>query len=250
MSLPGEGFRLLSRTVLQKALLSWLDAHAGAVSAIATVVLVVITAWYVVVTYLLVKEQRLQGHLPEVVFELIGGDVPAADLKLRNVGTGTAAELTLLAGPREGVPAKIPGLGHRTVLLPGDSCEWPIRPPDGEPGFSPGRLSLTMQYFDNHRSKVFFEVLVLEFETLAEGWTVRNVGSIEIARDRRELRRLTRKSLPPRGKVSFQWRTRHRELPYLLLDDEVRRELRASLGRTVDELMSLRPQMEELRTAL
>lgn len=211
-------------------------------------ILVIITGVYVVVTYLLVKEQRLQGQHPSIVFRLIGGEAQNADLRLCNVGTGTAAELTILAGPGDEVVRASPPFGSRTNLLPEDVFVWKIRPLDEARGFGSGAFLPTISYFDNHRSKIFLEVVLLEFEESDGRRWVRNRGSIETSSGKRSLRRHARRSLPLHRRLGFQWRTRDRELPSLMLDDDIRNELRRVLAEKADELKRLGPRMEKLRT--
>jgi hypothetical protein len=234
------------------AFLDWLDAHSGTVTAMATVILVAVTVAYVIVTYFLVREQRLQKPVPKVEFEFLSGQSnqvggePRADLSLQNVGTGTATELAILSGPRDGISADLQDLGNRMTLLPSEECVWRIRPPDGGQGFSEGELPLTMTYFGNDKTKVVFEVLILRFEPRASGWTGNNLGSMELALNRRELRRLTRKDLRLGRRLKFRWESRSLNMSRLLLRDDVRLALRGELESGYEELLVTAEQMKLL----
>lgn len=235
--------------MLSGTFLSWLDGHSGAITAIATVVLVAITGVYVVVTYLLVMEQRNQADHPAVDFLLADVEPPDVNIRLRNVGTGAAAELTMLAGPGEGVAVVTsPAFGQRTTLLAGDSCTWKLRPP-GADGLEPGLLPLTMSYFDNPRSKVFYEVMLLEVKAAADGeGKLVNLGSVQVISSRSRVRRNTRRSLSLWKRPAFHVRTRGKELSELLLDEDVCEYVHDSLTKVMGELRQLRPRMQAVRS--
>jgi hypothetical protein len=170
-----------------------------------------------------------------------------ADLKLQNVGTATATELALLAGPREGIPAELPELGERMTLLPGEVRIWRIRPPSGTTFFPSGDLPLTMTYFGNDKTRAVFEILALRFEQRPAGWGGHNLGSITISFDQRELRRLTRRGLSLWKRPGFQWQTRRSNLPRLLLREDVRLSLKTHLASDFDDLLVTSKQMKSLR---
>jgi len=228
------------------SLLGWLDAHAGAITAVATLVLVVITAAYVVVTYLLVREQRMQGHMPDVSYELGNASDTSIELKLRNIGSGTASQLTIVSGPGDGIPVDMATLGRRRTLLSEESCSWSIGG-HAETGFQVGDLPLTMSYFDNNLSKVLFEVFVLRFEHDGDGITPRNDGSASKWWTRRDILKLGRASLKPWRRPGFLWRVRKQKLTVLLLDDEVRTALRSGLKGIVDELQAVSQRAAAVR---
>jgi hypothetical protein len=228
------------------SLISWLDAHSGAITALATVVLVLITGVYVLVTYLLVREQRLQGHIPEVVYEWANDDGSNADLRLHNVGNDTAAEFTIVLGPEEHIEVDMSLLGVRKSLRPGDELTWPIRPFEDE-AFSEGDLPLTFTYFDNKRSRVFVQVTLIRFEPVEGRSGVFDAGSASKNWTRREVRALTRRTLRPWRWPAFYWRTRSMDLSVLLLEDDVREALRARLRRAMGELKSWSERAEAFR---
>ncbi len=230
--------------------MSWLDGHSGAVTAIATVVLVAITGVYVVVTYLLVMEQRNQADHPAVDFLLAGVEPPDVNIRLRNVGAGAAAELTMLSGPGEGIAVVTsPEFGQRTTLLAGDSCIWKLRPPDGAEGLEPGLLPLTMSYFDNPRSKVFYEVMLLEVMVAVNGeGRLVNLGSVQVISNRSRIRRHTRRSLSLWKRPAFHWRTHDKALSELLLDEDVCEYVHDSLTKVMGELRQLGPRMQAVRS--
>ncbi|HEY3491441.1 MAG TPA: hypothetical protein VGK43_00720 [Solirubrobacterales bacterium] len=225
--------------------LSWLDTHSGAVTAVATVVLVLITAAYVLVTYWLVTEQRRQGPGPEVMFELIGKEMPNADLRFRNYGTGVASELAVLAGPEEGVSATIPELGTWTSLLPGEEFEFRIRPPRGESAFADGELSLTLFYHDHLYA--YGEVLLLSFSTDDTRHWVENRGSRREVWDARDLRAGARRTVGWHRKVPLWLRLGSLTMLDLLQEQEVLEGIRADLGKA---LALLRAQDSAPRSAL
>jgi hypothetical protein len=204
-------------------MLNWLDSHAGAVTALATIVLVAITAAYVAVTYMLVREQRLQGQVPAIIHGFVGDWKEVnADLRLHNVGNGAAAEVTVLLGPGDGIPVEMPVLGERRSLMPEKEFICPIRPFAGARSFEAGLRPLTIYYFDNNRSKVFFKVLLLKMARNDEGWTVRNLGSIASTWTRREFKWMVGKSLALWRRPGFHWKVRHWSLPHLVLNDDAR----------------------------
>lgn len=211
------------------AVLDWVNSNAPAVTAVATIFLVLITGVYVVVTYLLVREQRLQSQAPDIAVEWADTDPGYADLKLRNVGNGAATQLTILKGPGDGVPVEEAHLGVRRTLLPGEATNWKVRPPDDAEEFEPGELPLTMAYLNNNRTKVMLEVLVIQFVENDEGVGPHLTGSASAWWTRSELRRMTAKSLPRGKRARFRWSTRKTRLSFLLLDQEVRLALRANL---------------------
>jgi hypothetical protein len=84
--------------------IAWLNENSGAVVALATVVLVLVTTAYVVLTARLVQEQRQQRQtatVPALTYELAGLDA----LVLRNVGFGPALGIEVDPLPRAGAPA-------------------------------------------------------------------------------------------------------------------------------------------------
>ncbi len=215
----------------------WLDAHSGAVSAIATVFLVVITGCYVIFTYMLVKEQRLQMQFPELARYWANEASDNADIRLHNAGSGTAVETLFALGPTEGVAVYAPDLGKQRTLRPGEDLTWRIRPVEGAAQFVPGDLPLTLSCLNHNRSKVFCEVIVIRFERHGDKIAIRDLGSLASEWTKRELRRLTRKALPWSRKPTFQWHTRKTNIPALLLDDKVRDALRAELARAKEKFL-------------
>ncbi len=233
------------------SILSWLDAHSGAVTALATVVLVLITIAYVVVTYLLVREQRLQGQIPEVVYEWADNTKLNADLKLHNVGSGCAAEVTVVRGPGDGVPVHMPLIGERWTLLAGEELIWGIGPEQGKTKLPVGELPLTISYVDNHRTRAYFQVLLIRFEIRDDGrYSIRDLGSVSDDWTKRKLRRLARRSLKVWHRPGFQRRTQTLDLSVLLLDEQVRDALRERLTEEVDQLLVWSRQAEAFRSRL
>jgi hypothetical protein len=229
------------------AALSWANDNAPAITAVATIFLVAITAIYVVVTYLLVREQRAQGQTPDVAIEWAESDVHFADLELRNVGSGTATQLTILKGPGDGVSVDETFLGIRRTLLPGEKSSWKIRPADGRAQFERGELPLTLSYLDTHRGKVLFEVFVIRCHEGDQGIEPDFTGSGAKWWTRREVRRLTLKSLPRHKRPQFRWTTRKTRLSLLLLDDEVRAALSQELSSVAQSLQAVSHQAESVQ---
>ncbi len=232
-------------------LIHWLDSHAGAITALATVVLMLITAAYVLVTYLLVREQRLQGHAPDIARHWASvegaGD---ADLRLHNVGNGAAVQVMIVRGPGSCIDAELPDLGRPRTILPGKDLVWRIRPADGASEFLPGELSLTLSWFDYNLDRVFFEVIGILMESEAEGVVIRDLGSAGDAWTRRKLKRLASKSLELHRRPVFWWRTRGDDLTVLLHDEEVRHALRAKLTKILNELKVWSKRAEAFRERL
>lgn len=106
--------------------ITWLDSHAGAIGALATVVLVVVTYLYMRLTKALVRlqaEQMQRAVEPLVVPQVLGADPDGLLLRLTSVGSGPAIDVYVLPedesqqpGPRiQGdryVPAIPPGAHH------------------------------------------------------------------------------------------------------------------------------------------
>ena len=75
-------------------MIDWLNTNDGAVIGIATVALVLVTAAYVVLTYLLVREQgrqRVVASVPSISYE-VNDD---AELIVRNIGFGPAIQVSI-----------------------------------------------------------------------------------------------------------------------------------------------------------
>jgi hypothetical protein len=233
---------------MEATVLHWLDAHAGAITALATLTLVAITAAYAAVTYLLVKEQRNQQQTPDVArFWAESPETPSADLRLHNIGDGAAAEVMVVRGPGDCLDVALPDLGRTKALLPGEEFIWRIRPPEGEQQFPIGDLSLTLTWFDNPRRRAYFDVFLLRVTPHEDGVAVHDLGSASKFWTARELRKMSRKSLPRRRRLGFCWRSRKLNLSMLLLDDQVRRALKARLRKASQELIVWSGQAEPFR---
>ncbi|HSS34238.1 MAG TPA: hypothetical protein VLL27_13255 [Solirubrobacterales bacterium] len=228
-------------------LIGWLDAHSGAITALATVVLVLITVAYVIVTYWLVREQRMQAHIPEIEYEWAERDKLCADLRLHNVGSGTATEVTIVRGPGQCLEVEMPNLGQRAALLSGQKTDWPIRPLPPSEDFDSGDLSLTISYFGNNCMRAYFHVLLLQFGVPEGRFGIRDRGSLSDVLTMQQLRRLTSRSLPLRERLGFRRRTRKMDLSLLLLDTQARDALRAKLGELFEELQALSKRAEKYR---
>jgi hypothetical protein len=84
-------------------MISWLDAHAGTVTALATVLLTVVTGGYVALTRRLVREQREHTRriaAPLLDFRIDALDDGVAGLVARNIGAAPARWLALFYVPR------------------------------------------------------------------------------------------------------------------------------------------------------
>jgi hypothetical protein len=233
-------------------MLHWLNANSGAITALATLILVLITAAYVLITYLLVREQRNQLQTPEVArFWADTEDSPNADLRLHNIGDGTAAEVMIVRGPMDCIDVEMPDLGTPKALFPGEDFIWRIQP-RGEEGetFPVGDLCLTLKWFDNPRNRAYFDVFILRVEAEGKGVVVNDLGSASKFWTARELRKLTGRSLSLRSRPRFHWKARRKNLTLLLLDDDVRRALRDRLTRGARELNAWNSQAELFRDRL
>jgi hypothetical protein len=229
-------------------ILGWLDGHADLVTALATVMLVSITAVYVRATFQLVSAQRLQAQKPDVVGSFAGTD--GAGIKAQNIGNGTASQLALLRGPGEGVGARIEMLGVRRSLLPGDELTWDIQPPTPA-GYELGELPLTIIYFDNDLATLYFKVMLLRFEGEAPTLRVRNLGFVPGYCSAGDLRQQARGQMANRlRRVSYHWRNRKKGPTQLILEEETRAPLRAFLGKQVELLREADPKLARTRTTL
>jgi hypothetical protein len=239
-------FRMKTASVLD-----WANSNAPAITALATVFLVLITAVYVAVTYLLVREQRSQRQLPKVHFFIdrrAQEETVCADLRIKNVSEVTATEVTFLRV--DGISVDMPHLGRRISLLPGEDLLSRIRPPAGENEFADGDLPLILSYSDISRSIVVFDILLLKFAQSEGEDRVRNIGSMERIFTKRKLKKLTLSSLPLRSRLSFLWKARNKSVRALLLNSKVRAALRADFQGPVTKLRVAGDQMRELREQL
>ncbi len=233
-SAMGYHFELIG--AIEASVLDWFDAHSGAVTALATVVLVLITIAYVVVTYMLVREQRLQGDTPEIVHSVAGASSSKADLKIHNVGTGTAVELKVLAGPGEGIEVSAPELGWPRALLTGEDRIWPIRPIAGHSKFPVGDLPLTMRYFDTGKRRVFYRVMMIRVTVVNGQLALIDSGAVNNRWTKWNVLSQTLRLMKVWSWPQFLWRLRGHGLTILLLQDEVRRAVRRVLTEDIDNL--------------
>lgn len=244
--------------MLTTTVLNWINSNAPAITALATIFLVLITSVYVVTTYLLVREQRRQKQIPNVEYEFDPelskvartGGRPRADLKIQNVGDGTAVEVVFLEGPGEGIPVAIPALGERMTLLPGEHRIIEIRPTNSESSFPGGDLPLILSFSEGSYEMIVFKVLLLEFREVEGRWGIRNVGSISGIYSVRDLKRLGCRNRKPKDKVAYLWSRRSAYVSTLLLDDSVRASLKADLEKLLVRLRGIEGQMRAVRTRL
>lgn len=228
--------------------LTWLDSHSAAVTALATVVLVVITVAYVIVTYLLVKEQRLQGECPDIARSWADPKaLDDSDIKLQNVGTGTAVEVMVVRGPRTCADVHLPDLGEQLTLRPGEELVWRVRPLGETSSFPAGELSFTVHYLDSRRERAFFDAGLIRFEGRDEGVAIRDLGYGKRVWTKRRMRRMARRGLSLSDRARFHWRTRNLDLTELLVDPEVRGQIRVNLGQLLDGLLVWSAQEATLR---
>jgi hypothetical protein len=199
-------------------------------------------------TYLLVTEQRNQQPTPDVArFWAESAELPSADLRLHNIGDGAAAEVMIVRGPGDCIDIDLPDLGRTKALFPGEDFIWRIRPPTGENQFSVGDLSLTLTWFDNPRKRAYFDVFLIRVAPHDEGMAVHDLGSASKFWTARELRKMSRKSLPRHRRPWFRWRSRKLNLTMLLLDDEVRLALKDRLAKASQELVVWSGRAEPFR---
>jgi hypothetical protein len=152
--------------------LDWFDSHSNAVTALSTVLLAVITGFYAVLAYLLLREQRRQGLEPRVARSL-AVERGQLMLRARNLGPGTAVDVTLRAGPGRALPPslRIANLGTGIDLGESDQRMWPIEylsPPDEA-------LRVVISYQDRDRRKIWFDVFEVRFSgdeaKTSAGWS-------------------------------------------------------------------------------
>lgn len=225
-----------------------LDAHSELITALATVLLALVTVVYVRATFQLVSAQRLQAETPDVV-----GSFAKANYKgisAQNIGKSTASQLALLRGPGDGVAARIEKLGERKALRPGKKIVWKIRPPI-KAGFEAGDLPLTIIYFDSNLTTLYFKVMVLRFEGEAPTLRARALGYVHGYCNASDLRQRARrqKSTPLQG-ARYHWRTRKKGATQLILDEETRAPLRDFLLQQVELLRESDPKLESTRTKI
>jgi hypothetical protein len=234
--------------VLTGTVIDSLDAHSELITALATVLLALVTVVYVRATFQLVSAQRLQAETPEVMGSFTNAHHEG--ISAQNTGKSTASELALLRGPGEGVAARIDELGVRKSLLPGEEILWKVRPPT-KAGFEPGDLPLTIVYFDNNLATLYFKVMVLRFEGEAPTLRARNLGFVPGYCSAKDLRQRARRqmSTPLQG-ARYHWRTRKKGPTQLILDEETRAPLRAFLAQQVELLRESDPKLESTRTRI
>jgi hypothetical protein len=114
-----DRFRLVSATILQ-----FLDDHGGALTAAATVLLVVVTGWYVGLTKRLVSLQsqaQARALDPALVMNVQDADEERVVVLVRNVGSGPAMSVVINPAPPEG---RVPSItGYSTPAIPGGAEE-------------------------------------------------------------------------------------------------------------------------------
>jgi hypothetical protein len=228
--------------------LHWLDAHAGAVTAIATLVLAAITIVYVVVTYQLVREQRRQAQLPavEVDWAEEGVILPGeASVVLRNVGTGTALAVTLESGPGEkpeGVDVDDLGWGY--TLASAATRNWQITFDHNADGNL--KLPLLVSYFDSERERYSYTAFYFE---VVDGETVLSASLDEVL-TLRQLKRIVRKGTSPLRWLPLAWELRKADLNDMLVRADVREAFAGYISKYRAETIEWGKQLDTVRGSL
>lgn len=223
----------------------WLDAHSGAITAFSTALLSLITAIYVWLTALLLRQDRQHASEPHVRRQLYRGPNNEFAVVVQNLGFGIACNLVLAAGPIRGLPdnVTIPGLGLGTNLGVSDSRQWPVQWDQGRSTEVP----LVLMYSDRDARKLSVRAFILRISVSDPGL---RAGATQIL-SRRTLKRITRRQLPLHHRVRYRLTHRGLSLQYLLGEANTRRALaqhmHAKLSETLDwEREEYRPQMDRL----
>jgi hypothetical protein len=105
----------------------WLDQHSGAVTALSTVALAVLTGWYSTLNVFLLRQQRRLASEAKLAHTLVS-EQGELRLEVRNLGSGPATNVSLQAGPARPVPdgLDVENLGRAIDLGPSESFRWPI----------------------------------------------------------------------------------------------------------------------------
>jgi hypothetical protein len=206
--------------ILTATLIGWLDRHAGGITAVATLVLAVLTGVYVAVTYLLVREQRRQAERPSLAYRVV-----EPGLEVRNLGSGRAAGVQLLTGPRSPLPPgiAIDDLGAGIDLAVGEARTWPFKWVGAPPAHVD--IPLTLSYMDSDGQKVWLHC----FQVRIRGGKAGTSAGLDASRTARGLKRQARKSLPLRKRPRFLLDQRGQPLEAILVDPIVRDSLSADL---------------------
>jgi hypothetical protein len=224
----------------------WLDAHSGAITAISTVLLSLITAIYVWLTALLLRQDRQHASEPHVRRQLYRGPSNEFNVVVQNLGPGIACSLVLAAGPIRGLPdnVTIPGLGLGTNLGVSDSREWPVN------WDNQGRsteVPLVLMYCDREARKLSVKAFILRLNVSDPG--IRAGASQALSR--RTLKRIARRRVPLHHRFRYWFTHRGLSLQYLIGEENTRRALaqlmHAKLSEALDwEREEYGPQMDRL----
>ncbi|HWC48046.1 MAG TPA: hypothetical protein VG448_04120 [Solirubrobacterales bacterium] len=213
------------------SLIQWLDSHGGSLTALATLVLCLITAFYVVVTYLLLKEQRLQVRDAEVVRELAEAtETKGATLKVRNLGPGMAVDLTLLAGPGRPLPngVTVNNRGPGFNLSSGESrnwqMTWTLPPPSCE-------IWLTLTYLDRDRAFMYLQPFVVRLSPQGVGMGTGWSGRLSA----RGFRKLSSRSVLWWKRPFFRLSNRKKKLHEMFIDPQARTLLSKEVQTKLEE---------------
>jgi hypothetical protein len=143
----------------------WLDSHGSAITALATVVLAVVTGAYVVLTRRLVREEYERTFLataPMLTIQLLMDEGSPA-LHVRNVGVGPARWAAMDQRPRSSVagPWRLRSPLQWVDLGPGEDAIWYFEQ-DQERFAERTNLPLILRFADPGWTHVIVEVFRLE----------------------------------------------------------------------------------------
>jgi hypothetical protein len=226
------------------SLLNWFEQHSGAVTALSTVLLAIITGIYAALAYMLLREQRRQALEPRLSRKLMVNHTGALKLQVRSLGPGTAVDVTLRAGPGRALPGglRIENLGSGSDLGASEERAWPIEL-DRHPREP---LRLVLSYHDRDRKKIWFDVFEVKFSGdgahTSAGWSD--------AFSTRQLKRKILANIPLKDIPQFHaehWRDGFDDL---LVEDRARRVLAHALRLELEKMLVWGEQYESVMERL
>jgi hypothetical protein len=219
---------------LQGTITHWLDLHSGSVTGLATVVLCLVTAVYVAVTYALLREERAQYREPEVARDLSDVDLTGqASLQVRNLGPGLAVDVNLLAGPKADLPVGVgvEDLGTAFNLAVGDTSSWRLAwtypPPTCD-------IRLTLMYFDRSRKAMWLDAFVIRLGPSGIGTSAGWFGELSA----RGLKAMARSTIPRSKRLAHRWTYRRNSLHELLVDAGIKSVLAADVAANLEAALT------------
>jgi hypothetical protein len=221
------------------AISGWLDHHSAAVTALSTVALAVLTAWYSTLNFLLLRQQRRLASEAKLVHTL-SGDEGKLGLEVRNLGKGAATSVSLQSGPGRSVPDGIvlANLGRSIDLGPSESYCWPIKlrmQPKED-------LRVTLMARDSTSKALWFSVFEIRFDDggadTSAGWQGKYSA--------RQMKRKILWNIPLKDIPRFFYHHWHDSMDVLIVDQQARSILASALADALEKNLARGKRYEEV----